>query len=116
MVDSHGKTFGFLEVDAQAVFRLVQVKASKRLGSNQLESDNSHQDAMSLTNINCKHEQDINHHEHEHHRGYVDFVSTTCMNMRQVKPLGSFEGEYHPIILHHSLQTYVERQVNTANR
>ena len=39
MVDSDGKTFGFMEVDAQAVFRLVQVKASKRLGSDQLESD-----------------------------------------------------------------------------
>ena len=56
MVDSHGKTFGFMEVDAQAVLCLVTVKASKRLGSDQLESDNSHQDAMSLTNIECKHE------------------------------------------------------------
>ena len=91
-----------MEVDAQAVFLLVQVKASKRLGRDQLESDNSHQDAMSLTIIECKHEQDINHHEHEHHRGYADFVSTTCMNMRQVKPLETFKGEYHPIILHHS--------------
>ena len=55
-----------------------------------------------------KHEQDINHHEQEHHRGYVDFVSTTCMNMRQVKPLETFKGEYHPIILHHShLKIYV---------
>ena len=108
MVDSHGKTFGFMEVDAQAVFRLVQVKASKRLGSDQLESDNSHQDAMSLTNIECKHEQDINHLEHENHRGYVDFVTTPCMNMCQVKPLETFKGEYHPIILHHShLKIYV---------
>ena len=56
MVDSHGKTFGFMEVDAQAVFRLVQVKASKRLGSDQLESDNSDQNALRLTNIECKHE------------------------------------------------------------
>ena len=56
MVDSYGKTFGFMEVDAQAVFRLVQVKASKRLGSDQLESDNSHKNALRLTNIECKHE------------------------------------------------------------
>ena len=45
-----------MEVDAQAVFRLVQVKASKRLGSDQLESVNSHQYALKLTNIECKHE------------------------------------------------------------
>ena len=48
--------FGFMEVDAQAVFPLVQVKASKRLGSDQLESDNSHKHALRLTNIECKHE------------------------------------------------------------
>ena len=35
---------------------LVQVKASKRLGSDKLESDNSHQNALRLTNIECKHE------------------------------------------------------------
>ena len=56
MVDSHGKTFGSMELDAQAVFRLVQVKASKRLGSDQLESDNSHEHALKLMNIECKHE------------------------------------------------------------
>ena len=56
MVDSHGKTFGFMEVDAQTVFRLVQVKANKRLGSDQLERDNSHKHALRLTNIECKHE------------------------------------------------------------
>ena len=43
-----------MEVDAQAVFLLVQMKASKRLGSDQLESDNSHQNAMSLTNMEDK--------------------------------------------------------------
>ena len=91
-----------MEVDAQAVFRLVQVKASKRLGSDQLESVNSHQYALKLTNIECKHELDINHHKHEYHRGYVDFVSTTCVNMCQVKPLESFKGGYHHIILHHN--------------
>ena len=91
-----------MEVDAQAVFRLVQVKASKRLGSDQLERENCHQDAMSLTNIECKNEQDINHDEHEHYRGYVDFVSTTCVNMCQVKPLESFKGGYHPILLQQS--------------
>jgi hypothetical protein len=36
--------------------RLVQVKASKRLGSDQLESDNSHVHALKLINIGCKHE------------------------------------------------------------
>ena len=56
MVDSHGKTFGFMGVDAQALLRLVQVKASKRLGSDQLESDNSHEHALKLINIECKHE------------------------------------------------------------
>ena len=108
MVDSYGTTFGLGKWMHKQYSRLVQVKASKRLGSDQLESDNNHQDAMSLTNIERKHEQDINHHEHEHHRGYVDFVSTTCMNMRQAKPLESFKGEYHPIILPHShLKIYV---------
>ena len=33
---------------------------------------------------------------------YVDFVSTTCVNMCQVKPLESFKGGYHPIIPHHN--------------
>ena len=81
---------------------LVQVKASKRLGSDQLESDNCHEHALKLINIECKHEWDINHHEHKYHRGYVDFVSTTCVNMCQVKPLESFKGGYHPIIPHHN--------------
>ena len=36
--------------------RLVQVKASKRLGSDQLESDNSHEHALKLINTECKHE------------------------------------------------------------
>ena len=36
--------------------RLVQVKASRRLGSDQLESDNNHPNALRLTNIECKHE------------------------------------------------------------
>ena len=98
MVDSYGTTLGLWKWMHKKYPRLVQVKASKRLGSDQLESDNSHQDVMSLTNMECKHEQDINHHEHEHHRGYVDFVSTTCMNMRQVKPLETFKGEYIIVI------------------
>ena len=63
--------------------RLVQVKASKRLGSDQLESDNSHEHALKLINTECN---------HEYHRGYVDSVSTTCMNMCQVKSLKSFRG------------------------
>ena len=52
--------------------RLVQVKASKRLGSDQLESDNSHVHALKLINIGCKHEWDIIHHEHKYREGYVD--------------------------------------------
>ena len=52
--------------------RLVQVKASKRLGSDQLESDNSHEHALKLINIECKHEQDVIHHEHKYREGYVD--------------------------------------------
>ena len=36
--------------------RLVQVKASKRLGSDKLESDNSHEHALKLINTECKHE------------------------------------------------------------
>ena len=36
--------------------RLVQVKASKRLGSDQLESDNSRENALKLINIEYKHE------------------------------------------------------------
>ena len=82
--------------------RLVQVEASKRLGSDQLESDNSHKRALRLTNIECKHEYDINHHEHKHRGGYVGFVSTTCVNMCQVKPVKSFIGGYHSIMLHHN--------------
>ena len=102
MVDSYGTTLGLWKWMHKQYSCLVQVKASKRLGSDQLESDNSHQNALRLTNIECKHEKDINDHEHEYHRGYVDFVSTTCVNMCQVKPLESFKGGYHPIILHHS--------------
>ena len=56
MVDSYGITLGFMELDAQAVFPLVQVKACKRLGSVQLESDNSHEHALKLIDTECKHE------------------------------------------------------------
>ena len=45
-----------MEVDAQAVFPLSTVKARKRLGSDQLESDNSHKHALRLTNTEGKHE------------------------------------------------------------
>ena len=82
--------------------RLVQVKARKRLGSDQLESDNGHEHALKLINNECKHEQDINHHEHKYRGGYVDFVSITCVNMCQVKPLETFKGGYHPNIPHHN--------------
>ena len=82
--------------------RLVQVKASKRLGSDQLESDNSHEHALKLI-----------HHEHKYREGYVDFVSTTCVNMCQVKSLESFKGGYHPIIPHHNhFNSMLARKVN----
>ena len=71
------------------------MNARKRLGSDQLEIDNSHEHAFKLINTECK-------HEHKYRRGYVDFVSTTCVNMSQVKPLESFKGGYHPIIPHHN--------------
>ena len=35
---------------------VLQVKASKRLGSDQLESDNSREHALKLINIEYKHE------------------------------------------------------------
>ena len=79
---------------------LVEVKARKRLGSGQLESDNNHEHALKLINTECKHEQDIIHHEHKYRGGYVDFVSTTCVNMCQAKSLESFKGGYDPIIPH----------------
>ena len=57
MVDSYEITLGFMEVDAQAVFPLsTDILSSKRLGSDQLESDNSHVHALKLINIGCKHE------------------------------------------------------------
>ena len=52
--------------------RLVQVKDRKRLGSDQLESDNIYEHALKLINTECKHEQDIIHHEDKYHGGYVD--------------------------------------------
>ena len=55
-MDSYGITLGFKGLDAQAVFHLVQVKASKRLGSDQLESDNSHEHALKLIDIEYEHE------------------------------------------------------------
>ena len=67
--------------------RLVQVKASKRLGSDQLESVHSHEHALKLINTEYEHEQDIMHHEHKYRRGYVDYVTTTCGNMCQANPL-----------------------------
>ena len=92
--------------------RLVQVKASKRLGSDQLESENNHVHALKLINIGCKHEYDIIHQEHKYREGYVDLVSTTCVNMCQVKSLKSFKGGYHPIIPHHNhLNSMLARKV-----
>ena len=96
--------------------RLVQVKASKRLGSDQLESDDIHEHALKLINTECKHEQEIIHHEHKYREGYVDLVSTTCVNMCQVESLNSFKGGYHPIIPHHNhLNSMLARKVNHYN-
>ena len=51
-MDSYGITLGFMGLDTQ----VVEVKTSKRLGSDQLESDNSHEHALKLINTECKHE------------------------------------------------------------
>jgi len=56
MVDSYGTTLGLWKWMHKQYSRLVQVKASKRLGSDQLESDNSHEHALKLINIEYKHE------------------------------------------------------------
>ena len=56
MVDSYGTTLGLWKWMHKYYSLLVQVKARKRLGSDQLESDNSHKHALRLTNIECKHE------------------------------------------------------------
>ena len=50
MVDSYGR-YWFKGMDAQAEFRLVRAKASKRLGSDQLESNNGHNHAERQSNI-----------------------------------------------------------------
>ena len=56
MVDSYGITLGLRKWMHKQYSCLVQVKASKRLGSDQLESDNSHKHALRLTNSEYKHE------------------------------------------------------------
>ena len=56
MVDSYGITLGLWKWMHKQYSPLVQVKARKRLGSDQLESDNSHEHALKLINIECKHE------------------------------------------------------------
>ena len=43
--------FGFLKV-----YQTHKKKARKRLGSDQVESDNSHEHALKLINTECKHE------------------------------------------------------------
>ena len=45
-----------MEVDAQAVFPLSTSEGYKKTGNDQLESDNSHEHALKLINIECKHE------------------------------------------------------------
>ena len=56
IVDSYGIIWGLRDWMHKQYSRLVQVKARKRLGSDQLESDNSHEHALKLMNIECKHE------------------------------------------------------------
>ena len=50
MVDSYGAT-SFKGFDAQAEFHLVRAKASKRRGSDQLESNSGHNHAERQSNI-----------------------------------------------------------------
>ena len=45
-----------MEVGAQEEFPLSTSEARKRLGRDQLESDNSHEHALKLINTECKHE------------------------------------------------------------
>ena len=78
MVDTHGRNLVQVIWMHKQYSRLVQVKASKRLGSNQLESDNSHEHELKLINTECKHEQDIIHHEHKFSESYVDFFNYMC--------------------------------------
>ena len=78
---------GFIELDAQAVLPLSTGEGQKETGKRSTRERHSYKHALKLTNNECKHEQDINHHEHKYHGGYVDFVSTTCVNMCQVKSL-----------------------------
>ena len=52
MVDSYGTILGLWKWMHKQYSRLVQVKASKRLSSDQLESDNSHYCRMLLTRHN----------------------------------------------------------------
>ena len=56
LVDSYGTTLGLRKCMHKQYSRLVQVKASKRLRSDQLDSDNGHKNALRLINIECKHE------------------------------------------------------------
>ena len=66
------QVWGFMELDAQAVFPLSTSEGQKKTGKRPTESDNSHEHALKLINIECKHEQDIIDHEHKYHEGYVD--------------------------------------------
>ena len=45
-----------MDVDAQAVFPLSTSEGYKETGSDQLESENSHEHALRLINNGCKHE------------------------------------------------------------
>ena len=102
-----------MEVDAQAVFPLSTSEGQKAIGKRPTRERHSHKHALGLTNNECMHEQDINHHEHKYRGGYVDFVSTTCVNMCQVKSLESFKGGYHPTIPHHNhFNSMLARKVN----
>ena len=56
MVDTHGINLVQGIWMHKQYSRLVQVKANKILGSDQLESDNSHEHALELINTECKHE------------------------------------------------------------
>ena len=56
MVDKYGTTLGLRKWMHKQYSRLVQVKASKRLRSDQLESDNGHKHALRLISTGYRYE------------------------------------------------------------
>ena len=57
---THVEQLGFKDFGHKQYSHLVQVKASNRLRSDQLESENGHNHALRIINIERQHKQDIN--------------------------------------------------------